>query len=501
MVVPGCLEERQRAVSGLIDEAALFISSEFVRAGGDARYSVVDPSYGEVVGSIVDADAEAVDEAVGSARQAFESGAWSTVSPRDRGRLLLRVAQEIDGDRDQLALLEHIDTGKPMSAALSEIDRIVDYLEYYAGWPTKVAGSLPASSLAGHTAMVRSQPRGVVAAIVPWNFPLRIAVWKLAPALAAGCTVVVKPPEEASLATLRLGHVLQAADLPRGAVNVVTGRGATVGAALAAHDDVDMITFTGSRAVGATIMAASAGSNLKKTHLELGGKNATIVFADADLEAAARAAVLSITINAGQVCTSGSRVLVEEAAHEEFAQRVSQLASQVRLCRPDLGTTEMGPLITATQLRTVERLVREGVEAGAAPITGGRRAEEAGLQEGFFYRPTVLDGVTATMPIAQEEIFGPVMTVETFDSQATAISTANRTRYGLAAGVWTGDLVRGLGVADRLTVGTVWLNTNYAADEAVPAGGWKESGNGREHGYSGIAEYLHDKTVWVGHHA
>jgi aldehyde dehydrogenase (NAD+) len=495
----GGLAERRTLIGRLTQADSHFVGGEFVPAQGEASYPVIDPSFGEQVATIPDATKADVDHAVASARHAFRDGEWSRVSRRDRGRMLVRLASAVASDAEQLAALEHIDTGKPLEFALADVAKAVEYLEYYAGWATKLEGFLPASSLPGHTAMVRPEARGVVAAIVPWNFPLRIAIWKLAPALAAGCSIVVKPAEDASLAIQRLGAALQEADLPAGAVDLVTGRGAGAGAALSAHHDVDMVTFTGSRAVGAMIAADSAGSNLKKAHLELGGKNANVVLADADLDKVAAVVVRSMIANAGQICTAGSRLLVEQSIEAEFVERISALATKVRLFRPDLGETQMGPLISKTQLDRVHALVTQSVRQGARITAGGSRDESARCAGGYFYRPTVVTGVDASMEISQEEIFGPVLTVETFTTIERALELANGTRYGLAAGVWTADLTRGLQLADRLDVGTVWVNTYYASDEAVPAGGFKESGNGREHGRSGLMEYVHDKTVWLGH--
>jgi aldehyde dehydrogenase (NAD+) len=451
----------------------------------------VDPATEEVIGTVAEADAADVDRAVRSARAAFE-GTWGQMRAAERGRLLLRFAELIRRDQEALVELESRDAGKPVSGVRrQDLPAVIDTLTYYAGWADKINGQVIPARPDALTYTMR-EPVGVVGAIVPWNFPLMIGMWKIAPALACGCTVVLKPAELTPLTALRLGELALEAGLPPGTLNVVPGFGKTAGQAIVDHPDIDKVTFTGSPAVGRQILRGAAG-NLKRVTLELGGKSANIIFPDADLESAAKAAASGIFFNAGQVCSAGSRILAHRSVYDEVVERLVARAQGLRLGDPRDPGTAMGPLVSATQMQRVLDYIEIGRQDGARIATGGTRHGE----RGYFVSPTVFADVAHKMRIAQEEIFGPVAAVIPFDDDEEAIRIANGTAYSLAAGVWSRDIARVHRFAKRLKAGTVWVNTYGPTDVRLPWGGARDSGFGREHGDVALDNFTEPKVVWI----
>ncbi|MFD0661633.1 aldehyde dehydrogenase family protein [Thermocatellispora tengchongensis] len=463
------------------------------RPAADGRtFATVNPATETDLVRVAQAGAEDVERAVRAARAAFEDGsAWSRTTPRQRARLLWRAAELIERDAEILAQLESLDNGKLVSAARDgDVATAAELFRYFAGWATKIEGTtIPMSTERPHHAYTRREPVGVVAAIVPWNFPLLMACFKIIPALTAGNTVVLKPAEQTPLTALWLGSLLLEAGFPPGVVNVLPGYGDT-GAALVAHRGVDKVAFTGSTEVGKRIVAVAAG-NLKKVSLELGGKAPNIIFADADLDRAVAGSALAGFFNEGQCCVNGSRLYVERPVYDEVVKSLSEAARKIRL-GSNFDDADMGPLVSAEQHEKVLGYVRGGLAAGASAAAGsGDRARPVG----YYVEPTVLTGVLEQMPVQREEIFGPVVTAVPFDSEEQVVAMANDTRYGLAAGVWTRDLARGHRVAGRLRAGTVWVNTWHADDVTLPRGGYKESGWGRELGSFGLDDFTELKTV------
>ena len=475
--------------------ARMLIGSQWSEAVSGERIETLDPATGQALGRFPSGGEADVNQAVAAARRAF-NGAWRKVTPYERGRLLQKAAALIEKNGDKLAQLITLENGKPLWEAKKEVGTAVSWTEYYAGWTTKLSGDTIPVSLPGQflNYTVR-EPLGVVGGITPPNYPLTMPLYKAAPALATGNTVVLKPSEDTSLVALRLAELFLEAGFPEGVVNVVTGYGETAGAALANHHDVDKITFTGSTEVGRMLIKASAG-NLKKLSLELGGKSPNIVFADADLEAALKGVFMGIFFCQGEICSAGSRLFVEQTIYDEFVAQLAGMAKSVRLGHGLDPETKMGPLVSRSQQERVLGYIEQGKAAKANVLAGGRKP--AGLlAEGFFVEPTVFSQVTNEMSIAREEIFGPVVCALPFKDLADAIRQGNDTPFGLAAGVWTRDLRKAHQAAAALEAGTVWVNCYNAFDNASPWGGFKQSGWGREKGPYGLDLFTQIKSVIV----
>jgi acyl-CoA reductase-like NAD-dependent aldehyde dehydrogenase len=472
----------------------LFINGEFVDAVSGKTFPTVNPATGQVIVNVAEGDTADVDRAVIAARAAFEHKSWANMTPSSRGRLLWKLGDLIYKHLDELAELESLDTGKPINEALKiDVPEAADCFQYYAGWATKINGdTVPISRGGNALAYTVREAIGVCGQIIPWNFPLQMLAWKVAPALACGNTVIVKPAEQTPLTALRFAELCAEAGVPKGVVNIITGFGPTAGAALVAHPGVDKIAFTGSTEVGQIIMRDAA-ATLKKVSLELGGKSPNIVFADADVDMAAKVALMGIFWNQGEMCTAGSRILVEASVHDAFMDTLVGRAKKMVPGDPLDPKTRLGAVISEEQLNRVLHYVEAGKAGGATLAAGGSRIDDPG----YFLQPTVFDNVNNAMTIAQEEIFGPVASVITFNSVEEAASIANNTRYGLAAGIWTRDVKKAHGVAKMLKAGTIWVNTYSPQDNALPFGGYKMSGLGRELGSSAIDLYTQIKSVWV----
>ncbi len=473
----------------------LFINGEFVDARSGKTFATMNPATGEVLTNIAEAGAEDVDLAVKAARAAFEeSSPWRKMTPRDRSRMLWKLADLIRANAEELSELETLDTGKPIfESSRFDIPLAAECFEYYAGWPTKITGeTIP--NTAGGEALVYTlrEPIGVCGQIIPWNFPLQMLAWKVAPALACGNTIVLKPAEQTPLTALRFAELTLEAGIPAGVFNVVTGFGPTTGAAMVEHPGIDKIAFTGSVEVGKEIMRTAA-KTLKRVSLELGGKSPNLVFADADLDTAAKYALGGIFFNQGEMCTAGSRIFVEEKGYDEFMSVLRGRAAKMVAGDPLHPKTRLGALISAEHLERVMSYVAIGRGEGASVAVGGERIGS----RGYFMQPTVLEGVTNSMRVAQEEIFGPVASVIKFADLEEGVREANNSEFGLAAAIWTRDIKKAHRVARSVKAGTVWINTISTTDNAAPFGGYKSSGFGRELGRAAIDLYTETKTVWV----
>lgn len=473
----------------------LFIGGEWV--DGVDTFETTDPATGEVLAEIPVAGPDQVDQAVEAATQAFENG-WRDMAPTERQRLIWGLGDLLDEHKDEFAVLEVLDNGKPLwEAELVDIALSIEILRYYAGWATKIHGDLLPNSIPGLVSIRKREPIGVVAAIAPWNFPLLEIIYKLGPALAAGCTVVGKPATWTPLTTLRFAELVNEAGIPPGVINIVTGPGPEVGGALVSHPGIDKVAFTGQTSTGQEILRQAI-PTLKRVSLELGGKSPNVVFADAHREAAMAGAFGGAFFNQGQACVAGSRLFVEDSIADEFAEELTEKAKGVRLGQGLNPDSQMGPLVSASHRETVRGFVTVAGDEGADIVAGGRDATVEGLESGYFLEPTVIDRVTNDMTVAQEEIFGPVVSILRFSDWDELISLANDVSYGLASGVWTSDVNKALKFADAVRAGTVWINTYGMFDVAVPFGGQKMSGfGGRELGEEALDAYLQAKSIWI----
>ena len=471
----------------------LLINNEWVASESGKTFPSINPATGEEIGQVAEADAADVDKAVRAARRAFEHGPWRKTSASERGRLLYRLADLIEQNADELAQLETLDNGKPVAMArAADLPLTIACYRYYAGWADKIQGkTIPVSG--DYFCYTRHEPVGVVGQIIPWNFPLLMQAWKLGPALAAGNTVLLKPAEQTPLTALRVGELIVAAGFPAGVVNILPGYGPTAGGAIASHMDVDKVAFTGSTEVGHLIMRAAADSNLKRVTLELGGKSPNIVFADADMDQAIEGSHFALFFNQGQCCCAGSRLFVEEKAYDQFVEKSVARAKKRTVGDPFDRATEQGPQVDDVQFEKVMSYIEAGKREGAALLCGGKRVGD----RGYFIEPTVFADVKDTMKIAQEEIFGPVMSIIKFKDLDEVIERANKTIYGLAAAVWTRDITKAHAIANNVRAGTVWVNCYDVFDAAAPFGGFKQSGLGRELGEYGLQQYTEVKTVTV----
>jgi aldehyde dehydrogenase (NAD+) len=472
----------------------LLINNRWIPSESGKTFATINPATGEEICQVAEADAADVDRAVKAARAAFHPKApWRRMSAAERGRLLNRLADLIEKHADELAKLESLDNGKPYAIAkVADLPLTIACYRYYAGWADKVQGkTIPVAG--DYFSYTRHEPVGVVGQIIPWNFPVLMQAWKLAPALATGNTVVLKPAEQTPLTALRVAELIAEAGFPDGVVNILPGYGPTAGAAIARHWDVDKVAFTGSTEVGHLIMEAAAQTNLKRVTLELGGKSPNIVFADADMDAAIEGAHFGLFFNQGQCCCAGSRVFVEEKAYDEFVDRSAARANARTVGDPFDPKTEQGPQVDDIQFEKVMSYIESGRKEGAKLVAGGNRAGD----RGYFVEPTVFADVRDNMRIAEEEIFGPVMSIIKFKDIDEVADRANKTMYGLAAGVWTRDISKALAIANNVRAGTVWVNCYDVFDAAAPFGGFKQSGMGRELGEYGLQQYTEVKTVTV----
>jgi aldehyde dehydrogenase (NAD+) len=477
-----------------IQQTRLLINNQWVDSVSGKKFETINPATGEVLAQVAEADAADVDLAVKAARKAFHSKSpWRRMSASERGKLMNRLAELMEKHADELATLESLDNGKPKHVALAaDLPLSIACYRYYAGWADKIQGkTIPING--DYFCYTRHEPVGVVGQIIPWNFPLLMQAWKLGPALAAGNTIILKAAEQTPLSALRLGELIVEAGFPEGVVNILAGYGPTAGGAIARHMDIDKVAFTGSNEVGHLIMKAAAETNLKRVTLELGGKSPNIVFADADMEQAVEGSHFALFFNQGQCCCAGSRVFVEEKAYDEFIDRSVQRAKKRKVGNPLDPITEQGPQVDQDQFDKVLGYVDTGKREGATLLCGGERVGE----RGYFVSPTVFGDVKDDMKIAQEEIFGPVMSVLKFKDMDELVDRANKTIYGLAAGVWTRDIGKAHHIANNVRAGTVWVNCFDVFDAGAPFGGFKQSGVGRELGEYGLQQYSEIKTVTV----
>ncbi len=476
----------------------LLIDGEWVAAQSGKTFPVIDPATGIEVGAVAEGDAADVDKAARAARRAFESGDWPKMRPADRQRIILKLADLIDAHAQELAELESLDNGKPVTfARIVDVGGAAEFLRYMAGWATKIEGStidISANMVPGaeYFAFTRKEPVGVVGQIIPWNFPLMMAVWKIGPALAAGCTIILKPAEQTCLTALRLGELALEAGVPKGVLNVITGFGDTAGAAIVDHPEVDKIAFTGSTQVG-KIIGANAMKSMKRVSLELGGKSPVIVMGDADMDMAIPGAAMAIFFNAGQVCTAGSRLFVERKVFDKVTEGIAAFAKQMKVGAGLDPATQIGPLVSAEQQERVLSYIQSGISEGARPLVGGKALGDRGC----FVEPTVFVDVKPDMKVVREEIFGPVVVAQPIDDVADIPAMANDTIYGLGASIWSNNLSFVHRLVPKIKAGTVWVNCHNVVDPNMPFGGFKQSGIGREMGRAVLDLYTETKSVCI----
>ena len=476
-----------------VSNQKLFINGKWVNSISGKTFATLNPSTGQEICQVAEADSADVDLAVKAARKAFESGPWKKMSAAERGRRINKLADLMEQNLPELAALESLDNGKPLRDSLNaDLPLSIKAYRYYAGWCDKTHGkTIPVEG--EYFCYTKHEPVGVVGQIIPWNFPLLMTAWKWAPALATGCTIVLKPAEQTPLTALRMAALAQEADIPDGVINVVPGFGPTAGAAITSHMDIDKVAFTGEGSTGQLVMQAAAKSNLKRVSLELGGKSPNVVFADADLDAAVEGAYFGLFFNQGQCCCAGSRLFVEENIHDAFVEKLVARAKKQRLGDPfDMATTQ-GPQISQEQCDRIMGYIDIGISEGANLLSGGKRVGN----KGYFIQPTIFDGVKDNMRIAKEEIFGPVMNILKFKDVDEVVQRGNKTFYGLAAAIWTKDITKAHRLANSLRAGTVWVNCYDVFDAAAPFGGFKMSGIGRELGEYALSLYTEVKTVYI----